>query len=162
MVKKLFLCPASILTVEFSTLPVQLSLSQTNGVSVPTPDLSQPSADLCQSNATAVANERIHQHSPSPPEENDSEESLSQPRAQKARLSLASNPQLNAEPVDLVANTSTMGLDLGSQELASSVLALGGSTFHGDPLSPDWLRQNGTNSALPTPDWSSGFGFSTN
>jgi len=64
---------------------------------------------------------------------------------------------MNAEPVGLVANTSTVSLDLGNREQAGSVLAL-----EGDPLSPDWLRQNGTNSVLPTPDWSSGFDFPTN
>jgi hypothetical protein len=73
---KLFLCPANTPAVEFSTLPVQISLPQTNGVSVSTPDLSLLSADLYQSNATAVADERIHQHSPIPPEDIDLEESL--------------------------------------------------------------------------------------
>jgi hypothetical protein len=98
------------------------------------------------------------------------EESLSQPRSQsrmEARLSLASNPQLpvdgmNAEPVGLVANTSTVSLDLGNREQTGSVLALEGSILHGDILSPDWLRRNGTNSTLPTPDWNSGFDFSAN
>jgi hypothetical protein len=169
MVKRLFLCPAGTPAVEFST-PVQLSLPQTNSVFVPTPDLSLLSADLYQSSATAVADERIHQHSPISPEDNDLEESLSQPRSQsrtEARLLTTSNPQvpvdgMNAEPVGLVANTSTMSLDLGNREQAGSVLALEGSTFHGDILNPDWLRRNGINSALSTPDWSSGFGFSTN
>ena len=69
---------------------------------------------------------------------------------------------MNAEPVDLVANTSTVSLDLGNREQAGSVSALEGSTFHRDILSPDWLRRNGINSALSTPDWSSGFNFSTN
>jgi hypothetical protein len=45
-VKKLFLYPASTPVVKFSTLPVQLSLPQPNGVSVPTPNLSPLSADL--------------------------------------------------------------------------------------------------------------------
>ena len=63
---------------------------------------------------------------------------------------------MNAEPVGL-ANTSIVSLDLGNREQAGSVLALEGSTFHGDLLSPD-----GANSVLPTPDWSSDFGFSTN
>jgi hypothetical protein len=101
-----------------------------------------------------VADESFHQHSPIPPENNDLEES-------------PSNPQLpvdgmNAEPVGLVANTSTVSLDLGNREQAGSVSALEGSTFHRDILSPDWLRRNGINSALSTPDWSSGFNFSTN
>jgi hypothetical protein len=117
-----------------------------------------------------VANKRIHQHSPIPPKDNNLEEPLLQPRSQsriEARLSLASNPQLpvdgmNAEPVGLLANTSTVSLDLGNREQAGSVLALEGSTFHGDLLSPDWLRRNEANSVPPTPDWSSGFGFSTN
>ena len=152
----MFLYPASTPAVEFSTLPVQLSLQlpQTNGVSVPTPNLFPLSADLYQSNATAVTDERIHQHSPIPPKDNDLEEPLSQPRSQsrtEARLSLASNPQLpvdgmNAEPVGLVANTSTVSLDLGNREQVGSVLAL-----EGDPLSPDWLRR-GANSVPPTPD----------
>jgi hypothetical protein len=73
----------------------------------------------------------------------------------------SSNP-LTSLPVGLVANTSTVSLDLGNREQASSVLALEGPTFHGDLLSPDWLRRNGANSVPPTPDWSSGFGFSTN
>ena len=148
MVKKFFLCPASTPAVEFSTLPVQLSFPQTNSVSVPTPDLSPPSADLYQSNATAVADERTHQYSPIPPE------------------ALASNLQLpadgtNAEPVGLVANTSIMNLDLGNRKQAGSVLALEESTFHDDLLSPDWLRRDGANAVLPSPDWSFGFGFST-
>jgi hypothetical protein len=168
MVKKFFICPASTSAVEFSTLPVQLSFPQTNGGSVPTPDLSLPSADLYQSNATAVADERIHQYSPIPPEDSGLEEPLSQPRSQsRARLSLASNLQLpvdgtNAEPVSLVANTSIMSLDLGNREQAGSVLALEGSTFHDDLLSPDWLQRDGANAVLPSPDWSFGFGFSTN
>ena len=169
-VKKLFLYPASTPAFEFSTLPIQLSLPQTNGVSVPTPNLFPLSADLYQSNATAVADERIHQHSPIPPKDNNLEEPLSQPRSQsrtEARLSLASNPQLpvdgmNAEPVGLVANTSTVSLDLGNREQAGNVLALEGSPLHGDPLSPDWLRRNGANSVPPTPDWDSGFEFLTN
>jgi hypothetical protein len=44
-----------------------------------------------------VADERIHQHSPIPPKDNNLEEPLSHPRSQsrtEARLSLASNPQL--------------------------------------------------------------------
>jgi len=139
------------------------------GVSGPTPDLSPPSADLYQSNATAVADERIHQYSLIPLEDNDLEEPLSQPRLQsrtEARSSLASNPQLsvdgtNAEPVGLVANTSVVSLDLGNREQAGSVLALEGSTFHDDLLSPDWLRRDRANSVLPFPDWSFGFGFST-
>jgi hypothetical protein len=168
-VKRFFLCPASTPAVEFSTLPVQLSFPQTNGVSIPTPDLSPLTADQYRSNITTVADERIHQHSPVPPEDNDLEEPLSQSRSQsrtEARLSFTSNPQLsvddmNAEPVGLVANTSTVSLDLGNRERAGSILALEGSTFHGDLLSPDWLRRDGTNSVLPSPDWSSGFGFST-
>jgi hypothetical protein len=160
MVKKLFLCPASTPPVEFSALPVQLSLPQTNGVSAPTPDLFPPSADLYQSNATAVADERVHQHSPIPLEDNNLEESLSQPRSQsrtEARLPLTSNPQLPVDGMNaLVANTSTASLDLGNREQASSVSALEELTSHGDLLSPE------TNSVLPTPDWSSGFGFSTN
>ena len=90
MVKRLFLCTASTPPVEFSALP----------------------------------DERIHQHSPIPPEDNHLEESLSQPRSQsrtEIRLSLTSNPQLpvdgmNAEPVGLVANASTVSLDLGNRD----------------------------------------------
>jgi hypothetical protein len=165
-VKNLFLYPASTPAVEFSTLPVQLSLPQTNGVSVPTPNLSPLSADLYQSNVTAVGDERIHQHSSIPPKDNNLEEPLSQPRSQ-SRLPLASNPQLpvdgmNAEPVGLVANTSTVSLDLGNREQAGSVLAPEGSTFYGDLLSPDWLRRNGVDSVPPTPDWNSGFNFLPN
>jgi hypothetical protein len=81
------------------------------------------------------------------PKYNNLEEPLSQPRLQsriEARSPVASNPQLpvngmNAEPVGLVPNTSTVSLDLGNREQAGSVLALEGSTFHGDILSPDWL-----------------------
>jgi hypothetical protein len=117
----------------------------TNGVSVPTPNLSLFSADLYQSNATAVADERIHQHSSIPPKGNNLEEPLSQPRSQsrtEARLPLASNPQLpvdgmNAEPVGLVANTSTVSLDLGNQEQAGNILTPEGSTFYSNLLSPD-------------------------
>jgi hypothetical protein len=166
-VKKLFLYPASTPAFEFSTLPVQLSLPQTNGVSVPTPNLSLLSANLYQSNATAVADERIRRHSSIPPKDNNLEEPLSQPRSQsrtEARLPL-SNPQLpvdgmNAEPVG-VANTSTVSLDLGNREQAGSILAPEGSTFYGDLLSPDWLRR-GANSVPPTPDWGFGFDFPTN
>jgi hypothetical protein len=121
MVKKFFLCPASTPVVEFGTLPVQLSLPQTNGVSVPTPDLSPLSADLYQSNATAVVDERTHQHSPIPSEDNDLEEPLSQPRSQsrtEARLSLASNPQTACrwyEPGWLSIRTITYRLIIGLQ-----------------------------------------------
>jgi hypothetical protein len=166
-VKNLFLYPASTPAVEFSTLPVQLSLPQTNGVSVPTPNLSLLSADLYQSNATAVADERIRRHSSIPPKDNNLEEPLSQPRSQsrtEARLPL-SNPQLpvdgmNAEPVG-VANTSTVSLDLGNREQAGSISAPEGSTFYGDLLSPDWLRR-GANSVPPTPDWTVDFDFPPN
>jgi hypothetical protein len=44
---------------------------------------------------------------------------------------------MNAEPVGRVANASTVSLDLGNREQAGSVLALEGSTFHGNLLSPD-------------------------
>jgi hypothetical protein len=169
MIKKFFLCPTSTPAVEFSTLLVQLSFPQANSVSVPTPDLSPLNANLCQSNSTAVADERIHQYPCIPPEDNNLEEPLSQLRSQsrtEARSSLTSNPQLpidstNAEPVGLVANTSIVSLYLGNREQAGSVLALEGSTFYNNLLSPDWLRRDGANSVLPTPDWSFSFDFST-
>src|SRR2546430_5213213 len=101
MIKKFFLYPTNILTIEFNTLPVQLSFPQANCVSVPTPDLSPLSANLYQLN-----------YSPIPPEDNDLEEPLSQSRSQsrtEARSSLTSNLQLpfdgtNAELVGLVVN----------------------------------------------------------
>jgi hypothetical protein len=169
MVKKFFLYPANTPAVEFSTFPIQLSFPQANCVSVPTPDLSPLNTNLYQSNSTAVADERIHQYPPIPPEDNNLEEPLSQLRSQsrtEARSSLASNPQLpvdgtNAEPVGLVANISIVSLHLGNREQAGSMLALEGSTFCDNLLSPDWLRRDGANSVLPTPDWSFGFDFST-
>src|SRR5271156_859230 len=72
------------------------SLPQTNGISVSILDLSLLSADLYQSNATAVADEGIHQHPPISLEGNDLEEPLSQPRSQsrtEARLSLTVRPR---------------------------------------------------------------------
>ena len=72
------------------------SLPQTNGISVSILDLSLLSADLYQSNATAVADEGIHQHPPISLEDNDLEAPLSQPRSQsrtEARLSLTVRPR---------------------------------------------------------------------
>src|SRR5947207_2367409 len=143
MIKKFFLCPTNTPAVEFSTLPVQLSFPQANSVSVSTPDLSPLNANLCQSNSTAMADERIHQYPSISSEDNNLEEPLSQLRLQsqiEARSSFAFNPQLsingtNAEPVDLVANMSIMSLHLGNQEQAGSVLALKGSIFYDNLLS---------------------------
>jgi hypothetical protein len=178
MVEKFFLCPASTPAVEFDTLPIQLSLPHSSailckptsrGVSVSTPGLSKLIPDLHQPRTTSLTVERALENATLPPEDDNSEEPPSQLCSQsrrEARMLLGSNSQLpvnwsDTESVGLGFNTSTMSADPPNREQDGGTLALEGSVLHDNFLDSGWAQRDVANSLLPTPDWSSGFDFST-
>jgi hypothetical protein len=66
----------------------------------------------------------------------------------------------DSESVGQGLTTSTISPDPPDREQYGSTLAPEGSILHGDFLDSSWAQRDMVNSVLPTPDWSSGFGFS--